>query len=107
MLPNLSIIEPNREELYTFDYAHNFISNKQNSIKPYIEVYNFISKNFPNINFNAGHDLNLDNLSFFLKEMPLIKEVSIGHALVIDAINLGLKETIKRYHEITNFYKNI
>ena len=104
-LENLSSIEPDRVELYTYDYAHNFLLNKKNSIKAYIEVYNFIGKNFPNIKFNAGHDLNLKNLDFFLKEIPAIKEVSIGHALIIDSINFGLEETIKRYLEITNSNK--
>tara|TARA_Y100001970_G_C14161547_1_gene818839 strand:+ start:144 stop:890 length:747 start_codon:yes stop_codon:yes gene_type:complete len=106
-LENLSVIEPNRVELYTYDYAHNFLYDKKNSVKPYIEVCNFISKNFPNINFNAGHDLNLDNLTFFLKEIPSIKEVSIGHALIIDSINFGLEETIKRYLEITSSNNDI
>ena len=55
----------------------------------------------PNIALNAGHDLNLDNLDFILKKIPEIKEVSIGHALVCDAIDYGLKETILKYKQIT------
>ena len=99
-LENLEVIEPNRVELYTFDYAHNYKSKKDESIKPYKEVVNYIKKNFPIIDFNAGHDLNLENLNFFLKEITLIKEVSIGHAIIIDSINFGLENTIKKYLKI-------
>ena len=53
------------------------------------------------IELNAGHDLNLENLDYLLKEIPYIKEVSIGHALVIDAFTFGLEETIKKYRSIT------
>ena len=99
-LENLEFIKPNRVELYTFDYAHNYNSMNHESIKPYKEVVNYIKKNFPIIDFNAGHDLNLENLNFFLKEITSIKEVSIGHAIVIDSINFGLENTIKKYLKI-------
>ena len=101
-LENLSEISPDRVELYTFDYAKTYLSNNQNAIKPYKEVANFIQKNFPNIKLNAGHDLNLENLDFILKEIPIIKEVSIGHALVCDAFIFGLEKTISKYKHITN-----
>jgi pyridoxine 5-phosphate synthase len=100
-LENLSEIETNRVELYTFDYAKNYLSNRETSITPYLEVTQFIHKNFPNIELNAGHDLNLENLNFILKKIPSIKEVSIGHALVCDAFIFGLKEAIKKYKNIT------
>ena len=99
-LENLDVIQADRVELYTFDYAHNYKSKKDESIKPYKEVVNYIKKNFPIIDFNAGHDLNLENLNFFLKEITSIKEVSIGHAIVIDSINFGLENTIKKYLKI-------
>ena len=99
-LENLELIKPNRVELYTFDYAHNYKSKSHESIKPYKEVVNYIKKNFPIIDFNAGHDLNLENLNFFLKEITSIKEVSIGHAIVIDSINFGLENTIQKYLKI-------
>ena len=99
-LENLEIIKPNRVELYTFDYAHNYKLMNHESIKPYKEVVNYIKKNFPIIDFNAGHDLNLENLNFFLNEITSIKEVSIGHAIVIDSINFGLENTIKKYLKI-------
>ena len=101
-LENLSNINPDRIELYTFDYAKNFFSNNQEAVKPYKEVASFIQKNFPNIKLNAGHDLNLENLDFILKEIPNINEVSIGHALVCDAFIFGLENTILKYKTITD-----
>ena len=100
-LTNLEIIKPDRVELYTYDYAKNYHDDKTLAIEPYIEVTQFLEKEFPNIALNAGHDLNLDNLDFILKKIPEIKEVSIGHALVCDAIDYGLKETISKYKQIT------
>ncbi len=99
-LNNLDIIKPDRVELYTYDYAKNYYEDKTLAIEPYIEVTKFLEKEFPNIELNAGHDLNLDNLDFMLKNIPRIKEVSIGHALVCDAIDYGLKETISQYKQI-------
>ena len=101
-LENLSEINPDRIELYTFKYAKNFKFDKEKSILPYKEVSNFIKKNISNLKLNAGHDLNLENLDFILKEIPTIKEVSIGHALVCDAFTFGLEETIKKYKLITS-----
>jgi len=99
-LSNLKIIKPDRVELYTYDYAKNYHNDKMLAIAPYVEVTKYLEKEFPNIELNAGHDLNLDNLDFMLKNIPGIKEVSIGHALVCDAIEYGLKETINRYKQI-------
>ena len=101
-LENLLEIKADRVELYTFDYAKIFLYNNQDAIKPYIEVTNFLNENFPNIGFNAGHDLNLENLDFILKKIPTIKEVSIGHALVCDAFIYGLEKTIAKYKLITS-----
>ena len=101
-LENLSDIKTDRVELYTFNYAKYFLSNNEIAIKPYKEVSNFIQKNFPYIELNAGHDLNLENLDFILKEIPKIKEVSIGHALVCDAFIFGLEETISKYKYIAS-----
>ena len=64
-------------------------------------LFEYLEKEFPYIELNAGHDLNLDNLDFMLKNITRIKEVSIGHALVCDAIDYGLKETVNRYKQIT------
>ena len=60
-----------------------------------------MQKNIPTISLNAGHDLNLENLNFLLTNIPTIKEVSIGHALVCDAFEYGLKDTIQKYLTIT------
>ena len=99
-LSNLQSIRPDRVELYTYDYAKNYHNDKILAIAPYVEVTKYLEKEFPNIELNAGHDLNLDNLDFMLKKIPRIKEVSIGHALVCDSIDYGLKETVNRYKQI-------
>tara|TARA_B100001175_G_scaffold307393_1_gene306562 strand:+ start:227 stop:961 length:735 start_codon:yes stop_codon:yes gene_type:complete len=101
-LENLDIISTDRVELYTYNYAHNYSKNKSEAIKPYIEVARFIVNEFPKIEFNAGHDLNLENLEYFLKSINNIKEVSIGHALICDTFEFGLEKTIKKYLEITS-----
>jgi len=101
-LENLDIIDTDRVELYTYDYAHNYSKNKSEAIKSYIEVSKFIKNKFPKIELNAGHDLNLDNLKYFLKSISNIKEVSIGHALICDTFEFGLEKTIKKYLEITS-----
>ena len=95
-LENLSSINPDRVELYTFDYAKNYTTNREKSIQSYIEVVDFLKK-ISMIGINAGHDLNLNNLSYLLNCIPDIKEVSIGHAIVCDAFEFGLKNTIEKY----------
>ena len=100
-LINLNEILPDRVELYTFDFAKNFILDRENAIKPYLEVTQFLQENIPAISLNAGHDLNLKNLNYLLAKIPSIKEVSIGHALVCDAFEYGLGDTIKKYLSIT------
>ena len=100
-LSNLDIIKPDRVELYTYDYAKNYYENKNSAIKPYLEVADYLKRKFPYILLNAGHDLNLDNLDYILENISTIKEVSIGHALVCDSIDLGLKKTIEKYKKIT------
>ena len=99
-LSNLDTIRPDRVELYTYDYAKNYKQNKNSAIKNYLEVTDYLKREFPQISLNAGHDLNLDNLDYILENIPAIKEVSIGHALVCDSIDFGLKETIKKYKKI-------
>ena len=100
-LINLNEILPDRVELYTFDFAKNFVFDQENAIKPYLEVTQFLQENIPSISLNAGHDLNLKNLNYLLAKIPSIKEVSIGHALVCDAFEYGLKDTIQKYLTIT------
>ena len=100
-LSNLEVIKPDRVELYTYDYAKNYHNDKIKAIAPYVEVTKYLKKEFPNIEFNAGHDLNLENLDYILKNITTIKEVSIGHALVCDTIDFGLQETVYKYKQIT------
>ena len=100
-LENLSDIKADRVELYTFDYAKDFISDPKKAIKNYLEVVQFLKKITPTIELNAGHDLNLHNLDYLLKNITTIKEVSIGHALVCDAFEYGLENTIQKYLTIT------
>jgi len=101
-LENLGIIATDRVELYTYEYAHNYSRNKSEAIKSYVEVSQFIQSEFPKIEFNAGHDLSLENLEYFLRSITNIKEVSIGHALICDTFEFGLEKTIKKYLEISS-----
>ena len=96
-IETLPHIQTDRVELYTFDYARQFNDRPEMAIAPYRELVVAL-KNLP-VDINAGHDLNAENLSYFLKELKVIKEVSIGHALVCDALDLGLKSAIKNYLE--------
>lgn len=100
-LSNLKTINPDRVELYTFDYARNYIHDQTSAIEPYVEVAEYLNKKCPEISLNAGHDLNLVNLKYFLQNIPRIKEVSIGHALVCDSIDYGLTQTIEKYKKIS------
>ena len=86
-----------RIELYTEDYAKGYDLDKENAIVPYIEASELAAE--LNIGLNAGHDLNLQNLRYFSENIPNLMEVSIGHALISDALYFGLKETIRLYLE--------
>ncbi|MFA4851444.1 MAG: pyridoxine 5'-phosphate synthase [Bacteroidales bacterium] len=84
-----------RVELYTESYAKHFSENKEKAIEPYINAA--IAANEVELGLNAGHDLNLDNLNYFVKNIPGLLEVSIGHALICDALYFGLENTIQMY----------
>ncbi|MFT4734219.1 MAG: pyridoxine 5-phosphate synthase [Algoriphagus sp.] len=84
-----------RIELYTESYADGFDTDKEAAIAPFIKAAQ--KANELGLGINAGHDLNLDNLSYFHKNIPGLLEVSIGHALVCDALYLGLENTIQIY----------
>lgn len=88
-------IGADRVELYTKPYADNYAENREEAILPYIEASEEALK--AGIGLNAGHDLNLVNLAYFHSRMPLLDEVSIGHALISDALYYGIADTIKRY----------
>ena len=84
-----------RVELYTESYAMGYIQDKEQAVEPFITAGELASK--LGLGLNAGHDLNLDNLSFFAENVPNLLEVSIGHALISDALYLGLENTIQLY----------
>ncbi|HEV8080942.1 MAG TPA: pyridoxine 5'-phosphate synthase [Chitinophagaceae bacterium] len=85
-----------RIELYTESYAKQYASgNKQSAIDPYIVVAK--KANELGLGINAGHDLDLQNLKYFSQNIPGLLEVSIGHALICDAIYLGLENTVQLY----------
>ena len=84
-----------RIELYTGPYAEEFEKNKDLAIAPYVKAANLAHR--LGLEINAGHDLNLDNLNYFVTQIPFTKEVSIGHALICDALYYGINETIKKY----------
>jgi pyridoxine 5-phosphate synthase len=88
-------INTDRIELYTESYANYFLSDKESAIAPFIEAATLAYDS--GLGINAGHDLSLVNLAFFATQVPHLDEVSIGHALISDALYLGLEETLQRY----------
>ncbi|MFG6395762.1 MAG: pyridoxine 5'-phosphate synthase [Muribaculaceae bacterium] len=84
-----------RVELYTKPYADMYEKDPEAAVKPYVEASRAARK--VGLGVNAGHDLNLKNLRYFKEQVPFLNEVSIGHALISDALYLGLPETIRRY----------
>lgn len=84
-----------RIELYTESYASNYLKNREDAIKPFVEAAKEAA--VVSLGVNAGHDLSLVNLRYFAENIPNLLEVSIGHALICDALYLGLEETIHRY----------
>lgn len=84
-----------RIELYTEAYAQDYSKNREIAIKPYLSAAEVAFKN--ELGLNAGHDLNLDNLAYFANQIPSLLEVSIGHALISDALYYGLENTIQMY----------
>lgn len=84
-----------RIELYTEPYATGFVKDPELAIAPFVEAANLAHK--AGLKINAGHDLNLQNLKFFNERIPFLKEVSIGHALIADALYIGLEKTISLY----------
>lgn len=84
-----------RVELYTEPYASNYAINREAAIAPFVEAAEHCRK--LGLGLNAGHDLSLENLAYFHRCIPWLDEVSIGHALIADALYLGLKETIPLY----------
>ncbi|MFH1005784.1 MAG: pyridoxine 5'-phosphate synthase [Bacteroidota bacterium] len=94
-IENAKKVGTDRIELYTESYAKSFYTNKKEAIRPFVESANLAGE--LGLGINAGHDLNLDNLNFFYKNIPNLLEVSIGHALISDAIYYGLENTVQLY----------
>ena len=84
-----------RIELYTEPFAENYPLGPEKAIAPFIRAA--VAPMEVGLDINAGHDLNLDNLGYFAKRIPGLKEVSIGHALIADALYFGLENTIRMY----------
>jgi pyridoxine 5-phosphate synthase len=84
-----------RIELYTEAYAHNYTTNKEEAITPYVKAAEVAHK--LGLGINAGHDLDLQNLQYFAQNIPALDEVSIGHALISDALYYGLENTVQMY----------
>ena len=95
LLPHVAHTKTDRIELYTGSYAHAYATDKKAAITPYLHTAK--EAQALGIGVNAGHDLNLHNLSYFIKTIPFTQEVSIGHALITDALYYGLENTLQLY----------
>ena len=95
MVENAKKVGADRIELYTGDFAHDFSKDKAKAVAPFTQAA--IVANEVGIGINAGHDLNLDNLKYFKENIPGLLEVSIGQALISDALYFGLYNTIQLY----------
>ena len=84
-----------RIELYTGPYAYHFASDPVKAVASYVRTANRARD--LGLEINAGHDLNLDNLRYFIESIPFVAEVSIGHALISDALYYGIQNTIQMY----------
>lgn len=88
-------IGADRVELYTEAYASHYAADPAQSIEPYVKAAEVARQ--CGLGLNAGHDLSLENLAYFHQRIPWVDEVSIGHALISDALYLGIEETIRQY----------
>ena len=95
MIRNAVYTGADRVELYTESYAKNFHADREGAIRPFIQAARIAGE--VGLGLNAGHDLDLDNLKYFHDNIPGLMEVSIGHALICDALYLGLENTIQIY----------
>lgn len=95
MVEGAARVKADRIELYTEPYAREFLISKDVAVKPYVECARLAQS--LGLGVNAGHDLDLHNLAFLHRNIPQLDEVSIGHALICDALYLGLENSIQRY----------
>lgn len=87
-----------RIELYTEPYAHGYATDREGAVRPFVEAA--IEARRLGLGLNAGHDLSLENLAFLSENIPWLDEVSIGHALICDALYLGLENTVHMYRRL-------
>jgi pyridoxine 5-phosphate synthase len=95
MVEGAARVGTNRVELYTEPYASDYPKDPEAAVKPFVEAATVARD--AGLELNAGHDLNLDNLRFLKQHIPWLMEVSIGHALIADALYYGLQNTIQIY----------
>ncbi len=95
MVEGASHTGTDRIELYTEQYAEAYATGKERALAPFLQAANVARE--VGLGLNAGHDLNLDNLNYFARNIPWLDEVSIGHALISDALYYGLDNTINMY----------
>jgi pyridoxine 5-phosphate synthase len=100
MIRCAALIGAERIELYTEPYAKLYAKNPEEAVKPFVDAAKIAAE--CNLGLNAGHDLNLENLEFFCQKIPGLLEVSIGHALISDALYFGLENTIMMYRSKLN-----
>lgn len=100
MIKGAAAAGADRVELYTKAYADNYAADREAAVAPYVKASQ--AARAAGLGVNAGHDLSLDNLEYFAQQLPYLNEVSIGHALVCDALYLGIAETIHRYRQCLN-----
>ncbi|MEI8004988.1 MAG: pyridoxine 5'-phosphate synthase [Bacteroidota bacterium] len=104
MIRNAAKTGADRVELYTEAYARDYTSNPELAVKPFREAA--LTAHECGLGLNAGHDLNLVNLKFFQQNVPYLLEVSIGHALICDALYYGIENTIQMYlRQLNNPFK--
>lgn len=102
MVEGAALCGCDRVELYTESYASAFHADREKAIAPFVAAAQTARE--CGLGLNAGHDLNLDNLAYYVQTIPWTDEVSIGHAIICDALYMGLEATIKAYlSQIRNF----
>nr|WKN38214.1 pyridoxine 5'-phosphate synthase [Tunicatimonas sp. TK19036] len=97
MVEGAAAVGTDRIELYTEPYARDYTKNREKAVKPYINAA--LKAQELQLGINAGHDLDLENLRYLKEQIPYLSEVSIGHALICDALYYGLENTIQLYRK--------
>lgn len=95
MVEGAALCGCDRVELYTESYASHYAQDREKAVRPFLEAA--VRARECGLGLNAGHDLNLENLEYYIRTIPWTDEVSIGHAIICDALYMGLEKTIKSY----------